>query len=348
MIRIGIVGTGQWANDHAKGYASIRGARVAACCDVDEPKAQAFARKHDIPQVYTGYMQMLREEKLDAVDVVTTDAMHAEVSIAAAKAGLAVFCEKPLATSVAQARKMAQAVRRAGVVNMVNFTNRNASALHKAQRMITQGRLGRIIHVEAGYMQSWLSSRIWGDWRNDPGWLWRLSTRHGSGGVLYDIGCHVLDFVTFAVGDIASLSCRLETFDKGVGTKKYKGYVLDANDSAITTAKFANGAIGTIRCSRWAAGFINTLYLDVFGSKGSLRINLDDGRDRIRICLGKDIHTGTWNTLRCGKGKSTYRCFVESVRTGRNDSPTFTEGLKIQQYLEKCEQAAQLAREIKA
>ena len=346
IVRIGIVGTGIWANNHAENYSHIRGVRLAACCDVDATRARAFARRHGIERVYTDYAAMLADAPIDAVDVVTTDAMHAEIAIAALKRRLHVMCEKPLATTVADARAMLRAARRARVIHMVNFTNRNSSALHKASRLIALGRLGQIRHVEAGYMQSWLVSNAWGDWRKDPAWLWRLSTAAGSGGVLADVGCHILDFAAYAVGDISSLSCVLKTFDKGVG-RKYKGYTLDANDSAVITASFANGALGTIRCTRWAAGHLNTIYLHVFGTKGALKINLDEGRDRLMVCLGKDVHTAAWRPIQCGPGKTNYRRFIDSIRSGRNEGPTFADGLRIQQYLDACRRSSDNAAEVR-
>ena len=346
MIRLAIVGTGRWANNHAEAWGPMRGVRMVACCDVDKAKARAFAKRHGIEAVYDDYRQLLAEAELDALDVVAPDTMHAEITLAALRAGCHVMCEKPLATTAVAARKMVRTAQRLGRVNMVNFAKRNGSALHKARTLIAEGRLGQIIHVEAGYLQSWLSSRIWGDWRKDPGWLWRLSTKHGSGGVLYDIGCHLLDFATYAVGDIRRLACKLATFDKGVGGTSYKGYTLDANDSAIITVTFENGAIGTLRCTRWASGYVDTLYLHVFGTRGGLRINLDDGGNQLELSAGTNLHKGKWKTIRCRKGKTNYRRFIEAIRAGAPASPDFADGLRIQTLLERCVRASRTNREI--
>ena len=106
-------------------------------------------------------------------------------------------------------------------------------------------------HVEAHYLQGWLTSQYWGDWRSSPHWLWRLSTRHGSLGVLGDLGVHIVDFATFPVGRIKTINCTLKTLHKAAGDRIGE-YVLDANDTAVITAEFANGAVGAITTTRWA------------------------------------------------------------------------------------------------
>src|SRR5262249_4158807 len=147
------------------------------------------------------------------------------------------------------ASEMVEAVEKAGLINMVNLTYRNVAELDKAREIIAAGTIGEVRHIEASYLQHWVVLRDF----NDPGpWLWRLSRGYGSTGTLGDIGIHILDFTTFATGqDIVSMNCRLQTFNKVPGDR-IGDYVLDANDSFIISAEFANGAIGTIHSSRWA------------------------------------------------------------------------------------------------
>ncbi|MHC5034915.1 MAG: Gfo/Idh/MocA family protein, partial [Planctomycetota bacterium] len=219
MIRIGIVGTGSMANTHARELGKIKGCRLVAACDVIRERAEAFAKTYGIPEVYDDADEMLASAPLDAISNVTPDAFHAPISLAAIAKGKHVLCEKPLAVTFPDARKMAQAAKRKGVINMVNLSYRNSPAIHKARELVQNGDIGRVIHFEASYLQSWLSSKCWVDWRADATWLWRLSRKHGSMGVLGDIGVHVVDFASYGAGDIRQVRCRLKTFPKVKGNR---------------------------------------------------------------------------------------------------------------------------------
>jgi len=334
MVKIGIIGTGGMANAHATEFKKIKGVKLAACCDISAERAEAFAKKHEISKVYTDYRAMLGKEKLDGVANVTPDAMHAEISLAVIEHGVAILCEKPLATSLADAKKMRDAALKAGVINMVNFSYRNSCALQKAAEVIQAGTIGRIMHVEASYLQSWLANTCWGDWRDNPGLTWRLSTAHGSAGDLGDIGCHIYDMTTLLCGDIDEINCTLRTFDKGVPGNQLGEYVLDANDSFVSTVSFANGALGTIHSSRWATGQCNSLRVRVYGDQGAIEVDLDKSYEEYRICKGKDVETFKWKTVKCKSTPNNYERFIRSIKTGKNDVNDFVNGTKIQAYLE--------------
>ena len=138
--------------------------------------------------------------------------------------------------------------------------------------MIEAGEIGEVRHVQASYLQSWLTGRHWGDWRTEERWLWRLSSAHGSKGVLGDIGVHILDFVTYGTGlDIVGLSARMKTFDKAEGGV-IDVYTLDVNDSVAMTVEFSNGALGVVHMSRFATGKPNDLDLLIHGDKGALKV----------------------------------------------------------------------------
>jgi predicted dehydrogenase len=298
MIRLAIVGTGSMAGSHAGVFSKIPGCKIVAGCDVDEPRAAAFCSKHSIPRSYSNLGLMLEEGGIDAVVNVTPDRFHAPLSIQAIRAGKHVLCEKPLALNYAETMTMVEAAKSKGVINMVNFSYRNAPAIHKAHQLISSGELGSIVHVDASYLQSWLVSTGWGDWRTTPGWTWRLSTRHGSAGALGDIGVHLVDFATYAVGGIKTVSARLKTFT-GIKGEKHGDYILDANDTALMQVEFENGALGMLHTTRWATGHLNTIQLLVCGTKGALRINLDKSRDKLEISTGKDLNPGKWKEAPC-------------------------------------------------
>ncbi len=156
---------------------------------------------------------------------------------------------------------------------MVNLLYRGVAPLEEARRLVLAGEIGEVKHVEASYLQSWLAQPAWGDWRTDDRWLWRLSTRHGSNGVLGDIGVHLFDFVCHGAAlDVTDVHCRLKTFPKAENDR-IGDYRLDANDSVTVNAGFDNGAIGVIHASRWASGHQNELRLRIYGDKGGLEVS---------------------------------------------------------------------------
>ncbi|MCK5156753.1 MAG: Gfo/Idh/MocA family oxidoreductase [Spirochaetales bacterium] len=336
MIKIAIVGTGGMASSHVKNFTEIPGCRISAICDVDEPKAVDFAAKNELKvPIFRSFSELLEKADCDAVSNVTPDAYHSALSIDAIAAGKHVLCEKPLATCYADAKKMADEAKQKGVINMVNFSYRNSPAIHKAAQLIASGKIGVVKHLDACYLQSWLSSNGWGNWRSDDKWLWRLSTAHGSGGVLGDVGVHLLDFATYPVGQVKNVHCRLKNFEKAPGNQIGE-YKLDANDSAIITVEYENGCIGIIHTSRYATGYKNCLQLRIFGDEGAIRIDLDDAYDTLDICTGKDRHEAVWKTVKCRKTPNIYKRFVNSIKKGENDQPDFARGAAIQKILDAC------------
>lgn len=330
MIRLAIIGTGGMANSHAKSFAAIKGCKVVACCDIIPGRAKTFAEKHGIPAAYEDTRKMLDKETLDGVSVVTTDRAHAPAALLAIAHGVHVMCEKPLADSLQNARRMANAVRRKQLLTAVNFSYRDNPATQKAAELVACGKLGQIKHVEGSYLQGWLASTVWSNCYEAL--LWRLSTKHGSAGTLGDIGVHLYDLASFVVGDFAALACILKTFDKGV--KRIGPYVFDANDSVITTVRFRNGAIGVLHTTRWATGHSNTVALRVYGDKGALDLNLDrQPPETLRVCLGKDMNTAQWKAMKCPPTPSMYQRFVASLKTGRQGQTHFDGGARIQSYL---------------
>jgi predicted dehydrogenase len=217
-VRLLVIGTGGMAANHVAAFAAIPGVSVVAGIDTRPEQLAAFTAKHGIPHGFATVDAALDWGQFDAVANVTPDAAHKATTLPFLAAGKHVLCEKPLAVTAPDAEAMAAAAEGAGVVNMVNLTYRNVAALQEAARMVRAGAIGTVRHFEASYLQSWLTQPAWGDWRESAQWLWRLSTAHGSKGVLGDVGIHILDFATFIAGqDVAEVSCRLATFDKAPG-----------------------------------------------------------------------------------------------------------------------------------
>lgn len=337
MIRLGLIGAGAMGAHQAKKFKRIDGCELVAVCDLDAERASRFAAEHAVAETYSDIDRMLAEASLDAVTVVTPDKFHREAALKVIAAGKHILCEKPLATHQADALEMAAAAQQAGVINMINLSYRDSSALQRARDLINDGVIGRVMHVEASYLQSWLSSRVWGDWRTDPQWLWRLSSEHGSKGVLGDVGIHILDFASFPVGEMSAVNCKLKCFDKA-DNGRIGDYPLDVNDSALIRVEFAGGALGTVHTTRWATGHRNSLRLCIFGDRGAVTIEIDmeHGWETLRLCEGDNVDQAAWTTLDTDPTPSIYQRFIRSIESGVNDQPDFARGAELQRVLDSC------------
>jgi predicted dehydrogenase len=334
--RILILGTGAIARRHAEQLALIPGCRLVAAVDAYPERARTFAEACGIPQAFAGLDEAIAWDGFDAAVNSTPDAVHHPTTLKLLAAGKHVFCEKPLALNATDALEMTEAAEAAGLINMVNFTYRNASAIQTARRMVESGEIGAVRHVQASYLQSWLTGRHWGDWRTEERWLWRLSSAHGSKGVLGDIGVHILDFVTYGTGlDIAALHARLKTFDKAEGGA-IDVYKLDVNDSVAMTIELANGALGVVHMSRFATGKTNDLDLMIHGEKGALKVWANTTDSALEGCLGADIETQTWKPLECPPTPRNETRFLIALLSGENGEPSFRHAAAVQKLLDLC------------
>ena len=344
-IRLGIVGAGGMANMHAQNFSKIPNVELACCLDVVPGRAETFAEKYGVKQAAKSLDELLAH--VDAVSVVTPDRFHAEPSIAALRAGKHLLCEKPLTVTLDEARLVAAAAEKAarhGVIHMVNFSYHYSAAFSTAIELVAAGTLGDIRHVHSFYLQSWLTSDVWGHWTGEH-WLWRLQTATGSGGVLGDIGCHILEMTSAVAGDVARVHCDLRTFpkfEKGRGAvTEWEGKKLDANDSAVITLEFSHGGIGVVHTTRWATGHKNHLRLEAHGTEGALRFDLGVAPHRLELCVGEDKHTATWKTEQLPVPPSIFQRFIAAIRDGRAEQPDVFRGAQVQAYLDACERSAQ-------
>jgi len=346
LIRVAIIGCGAMAKNHAKAFNQNPDCCLVAAVDVDLIKAEKFCEDHLIPVAFASAKKMLAEVACDAVAIVAPDPQHAPLSIQCLKAGKHVLCEKPLALDYPEAKKMAAAARRSRRVAMVNFSYRNWPAIHAVAAVVRSGQIGKIRHVEASYLQSWLSSRVWGDWRRSEQWLWRLSSRHGSRGVLGDVGVHIFDFVTYPVGPIDRVFCHLRTFPKATGDR-IGDYVLDANDSAVMTVEFDNGALGIIHTTRWSGGHANRLHLKISGTRGAVEIDSERSTSRYRICQGANLHRARWHEVSAPPVPTNHEAFVAAIRSRRHPQPDFARGAAVQKMLDACFKSDDLDRPVR-
>ncbi|MBN9674099.1 Gfo/Idh/MocA family protein [Roseibium aggregatum] len=338
-VRILILGTGNMARSHATAYGSIPGVELVAGVDSRPEVLTAFCDTFAIPNRFASLEDAIAWGGFDAASNVTPDAAHHPTTLALLNAGKHVLCEKPLATNAGDAREMADLARAKGLVGMVNLSYRNVAVLDKAAKLVADDAIGALRHFEASYLQSWLTQPAWGDWRTESQWLWRLSTEHGSKGVLGDVGIHILDFAAFAAGSpIRELSCRLKTFAKAEGGR-IGDYTLDANDSFTLQAELVNGALGTISATRFASGHLNDLRLRLYGTKGGLEVLFEKQAETLRICRGDDLSEANWRDLTADPVPTLYQRFVAAVRSGKTADPDFDHGAGLQGALDAAERS---------
>ena len=333
-MRLLFLGTGSMANAQAGHFSKIKGVKIVGAVDTQAAGLAAFCEKHDVKKSFGTLEEALAWGDFDAVTNVTPDNVHYPTTMQALAAGKHVFCEKPLATDAKKAFAMTEAAEKAGLVGMVNLTYRNVAPIQAAHKMVKAGEIGQVRHVEASYLQSWLVSKAWGDWRTESRWLWRLSKKHGSNGVLGDIGIHIFDFALYgANADVENVFCRLQTFHKAKGDKIGE-YPLDANDSFVATAELKGGALATIHASRFATGHLNDLRLRVYGDKGALEVLHTPKGSWLKVCLGADYETATWSDRDAPAVETNYERFAKAVKKGSTVEPSFRRAAEMQKLLD--------------
>lgn len=331
FTRLLILVTGGRANAHAIEFGKIDGVEIVCAVDADPVRAKAFA-KYNIEHTFASPEEAIGWGQFDAAANVTSDRSHYPTTMALIAARKLVLCEKPLAKNYEQAQEMAAASESAGLIAMVNFCFRDDAPLQRAREIVLSGQIGRVRHVDESFLQSWL---VHSDWRNEAKLLWRLSTKHGSNGVLGDLGIHVLDCAAFAADSaIERVFARLKAFEK-VRDNRVGEYELYANDSLGLTVELENGAIGVIQASRWATGYTNELELRLFGDKGAPEVLSTSEGSTLRACLGENVPNGMWRQIAVDElAMSIYSCFIKAMETGKNTERSFRYAANLQRVVD--------------
>ncbi len=248
-------------------------------CGRNEENVRKAAQKYGWEEYDTSWERVVERKDIDLVDVSVPGNMHAPIAIAAANAGKMVFCEKPLANTLADARQMYEAVQKNKVPNALCHNYRFAPAVQLAKQLIDEGRIGKIYHFRGTYLQDWIV---------DPNFplVWRLQKEVAGSGAHGDLNAHLIDMARFLVGEIAEVSGMMETFIKqrpklaasddrlgGVASSEMGEVTVD--DAALFLVRFENGAIGSIEATRFALGRKNYNRFEINGSKGSLVFNME-------------------------------------------------------------------------
>ena len=233
-------------------------------------KVQEAAARLGFQESATSWPEVVARKDIDIVDICTPGDSHAPIAVAAAEAGKAILCEKPLANTVADAQRMADAAKRAGVVNMVCHNYRRVPAVALAKRIIEDGQLGDLYHYRGLYLQDWIV---------DPKFprVWRLQKARAGSGALGDILSHTMDLSRHLVGEPTEVSGLLKTFvnERPLPDDPSRQGRVDVDDSAQALVKFAGGAVGYYEGSRFAPGRKNYNRFEINGAKGSLVWDLE-------------------------------------------------------------------------
>ena len=280
-LNIGMIGYGFMGRAHSNAYCNVNHffdleyrPVLKAVCARDREKAQAFADTWGYESVETDWKTLLKRSDIDAVDICTPNNLHHEIAIAAAEAGKAILCEKPLAMNVEQGEEMVAAVEKAGVPNIVWYNYRRVPAVSLAKKLIDEGRLGRIFHYRSVFLQDWTISS---DLPQGGAALWRLDVNAAGGGVTGDLLAHCIDTAIWLNGGIQSVTAMTETFVKE-RTHNLTGKVekVGIDDACAFLARFNNGSLATFESTRYARGHKALYTFEINGEHASIAWDLHD------------------------------------------------------------------------
>ena len=364
-LNVAMIGGGFMGKAHALAYAAmpmffwpppaIPHRKVLV--DVSAEIAATGAKRLGFEESTADWKSVIARKDIDVVDIVTPNDSHAELAIAALKAGKHVICEKPLARTGAEAKTMYDAAKASGVIHMVAFNYRRTPAVALAKKYIDEGRIGKILNFRGTYLQ---------DWSADPNGplSWRFQKKVAGSGTVGDIGTHVVDFARYLVGEISAVNAMVSTYIKkrplqsggvyklGASDKSGQGPKgeVDVDDEMITLLKFQNGAVGSIEATRNAYGRKNFLTFEIHGSKGSIAFNYER-MDELQVMFADDpadargfrtVYTGPnhpygaglWPIPALGIGYGETKIiecydFFTAIMTGKQPSPNFEDGWRV-------------------
>jgi predicted dehydrogenase len=355
-LNIGMIGYGFMGRAHSNAYRKVwnffdleyRPVLKAACAR-DKEKAQAFADKWGYESIETDWRKLLDRKDIDAVDICTPNNLHKEIAIAAAQAGKAILCEKPLAMDSAEGEEMCRAVEKAKVPNIVWYNYRRIPAVTFAKQLIDSGKLGKIFHYRANFLQDWTISA---DLPQGGAGLWRLDVAAAGSGVTGDLLAHCIDTALWLNGGINNVTAMTETFIKErKHTLTGKVEKVGIDDACAFLCRFGNGSLGLFESTRYARGHKALYTFEINGEKASIKWDLHDlhrlawfdhrtegplrGWSSIHVTDGEHPYMAKWWVpgLAIGYEHSFVHQvadFLEGYAKGQPVGPTFRDALETQ------------------
>jgi len=369
-LNVGIIGYGFMGRTHSNAYRKVANffdvpykPVLKTICGLEEKEAKAFADRWGFETYATDWHEVIDDKNIDVVDICVPNNYHAEIAIAAAKAGKAICCEKPLALNVAQAKKMVDAVEKAGVPNLASFNYRRVPAVTLAKQLIDEGRLGKIFHYRANFLQDWtISAKV------PQGGMatWRLDVKAAGSGVTGDLLAHCIDTAMWHNGPISSVCAMTETFVKErMHAETGKVEPVGIDDACTFFCRFDNGSLGNFESTRYARGHKALYTFEINGEHASIawdlhdlhRLSYFDHRDDSIVRGWRSIHVtdgdmpymGKWWVpgLQIGYEHSFVHQtadFLTNMAKGKPTAPTFRDALATQKVCEAVLASAKVGR----
>lgn len=355
-LRIGLIGYGFMGRAHSNAYRKVGNffdleheCVLQAACARNEANIKAFAAKWGYASIETDWRKLIARDDIDLVDICVPNNLHAEIATAAAKAGKMILCEKPLAMNGPQGRKMVEVVEKAKVPNMVWYNYRRVPAVTLAKQLIDDGKLGKIFHYRAKFLQDWTISP---ELPQGGAGLWRLDVKAAGSGVTGDLLAHCIDTALWLNGRIEKVNAMTETFIK---ERKHnltgKVEKVGIDDACAFLARFGNGSLATFESTRYARGHKALYTFEINGEHASIfwdlhdlhRLQYFDHRDPGNVRGWRSIHVSDGDQpymknwwvpgLQIGYEHSFVHQvadFLKGLETGKPAGPTFRDALETQ------------------
>ncbi len=376
-VRVGMVGYKFMGKAHSNAYRALPmffpdsvKPEMKAICGRDADGVEQARKQFGWESAETDWRKLIARDDIDLIDINAPSDAHKEIALEAAAAGKHLFCEKPLALTLEDSRAMLNAAEEAGIKHMVGFNYRFAPAVQLAKKLVEEGRIGKIYHFRAVFLQDWII---------DPNFplVWRLQKDIAGSGSHGDLGAHLIDMSRFLVGEISEVIGMSETFIKerpiaeamtGLSAKGSadapRGEVT-VDDATVFMARFAGGALGSFEATRFAAGHRCTNSFEINGSKGSIRFDFermnelqvyftedaDDVQGFRRVLATDPAHAYMDAWWPAGHGIGFEHTFthevhelMQAIAEDRQPVPNFVDGVKCQEILEAVDRSIEQRR----
>ena len=360
-LRIGLIGTGFMGRTHSNGYRRVPNffpdlaytPVLKTVCSRNAEKVQAFADQWGYESIETDWKAVIARDDIDAVDICTPNDTHAEIAIAAAEAGKMILCEKPIARNVEEGQRMVDAATKAGVNTTVWYNYRRIPAVSLAKQIIDSGKLGRIFHYRANFLQDWTISA---DVPQGGTGTWRMDVEAAGSGVTGDLLAHCIDTAMWLNGAIIDVSAMTETFVKErMHALTGKVQPVGIDDACLFHCHFKNGSLGLFESTRYARGHKALYTFEINGENASIRWDLHDLNRLEYFDHADDSIVRGWRSIHVTDGDQPYMDkwwvpglgigyehsfvhqvadFLKSLETGEPCNPTFQDALETQKVCE--------------
>ena len=355
-LRIGLIGYGFMGRTHSNAFRKVGNffdleyePVLQAVCARDQAKVKAFADKWGWNSIETNWKKLIDRPDIDVIDIGSPNNTHAEIAIAAAKAGKMIMCEKPLSMDGPEGVEMVKAVEKAKVPNMVWYNYRRVPAVTLAKQLIDEGRLGKIFHYRAKFLQDWTIDQ---DLPQGGAALWRLDAKVAGSGVTGDLLAHCIDTALWLNGSIEKVSAMTETFVKErMHTLTGKKQKVSIDDACAFLARFKNGSLSTFESTRYARGHKALYTFEINGENASIAWDLHDLHRLQYFDYKDDKIVRGWRSIHVTDPDQPYMKhwwvpglqigyehtfvhqvadFIEGIQTRKPAHPTFRDALETQ------------------